>query len=280
MTGEQTADPDFDVRVARPAYVRTHPRVLFDEAHNNFHTTAGRYKPFADLIRNDGYGVTTNSEKFSAQTLAGYDVLVISNALGPRGQRAAAAFTEEECDAVRDWVRAGGSLLLIADHAPMGAAAEILSKRFGVEMSKGFTADPVNYDKGSNEVSQLVFSRENGLLGEHAITRGRSAAERVNRVVTFTGQSLRGPEGSAAVLRLGDTARDKLPGEDKEVSAAGRAQAVALKFGKGRAVVLGEAAMLTAQISAEGEKFGMNVPGTDDRQFALNVMHWLSGLLK
>jgi hypothetical protein len=24
----------------------------------------------------------------------------------------------------------------------------------------------------------------------------------------------------------------------------------------------------------------MNVPGYDDRQFALNIMHWLSGLLK
>ncbi len=27
-------------------------------------------------------------------------------------------------------------------------------------------------------------------------------------------------------------------------------------------------------------RFGMNVPGNDDRQFALNALHWLSGLLK
>jgi hypothetical protein len=27
-------------------------------------------------------------------------------------------------------------------------------------------------------------------------------------------------------------------------------------------------------------KAGMNVPGNDDRQLALNVLHWLSGLLK
>jgi hypothetical protein len=27
-------------------------------------------------------------------------------------------------------------------------------------------------------------------------------------------------------------------------------------------------------------KIGMNVPGNDDRQLALNVLHWLSGLLK
>ena len=27
-------------------------------------------------------------------------------------------------------------------------------------------------------------------------------------------------------------------------------------------------------------RFGMQAPGTDDKQFALNIMHWLSGALK
>jgi hypothetical protein len=27
-------------------------------------------------------------------------------------------------------------------------------------------------------------------------------------------------------------------------------------------------------------KMGMDVPGNDDRQYVLNVLHWLSGLLK
>lgn len=280
IIGEQASDPNFKTAVANPAYPKNHPRILFDEAHNNFHTTTGRYKPFVELISQDGYQVVANKEKFSKTTLEGYDVLVISNALGPVGQRSSAAFTAEECDAVRAWVQAGGALLLIADHAPMGAAAEILSNRFGVDMSKGYTGDPANYDKQAGGLSQLVFSRENKLLSEHPITSGRNASERINRILTFTGQSLRGPEGSVAILRLADTAVDKLPGDGKEVSAAGRAQGVALKLGKGRVVVLAEAAMLTAQISAEGEKFGMNVPGNDDRQFALNIMHWLSGLLK
>jgi hypothetical protein len=48
-------------------------------------------------------------------------------------------------------------------------------------------------------------------------------------------------------------------------------------------VVLGEAAMLSAQVVAVPEKesfrMGMSYPGTDNRQFALNVMHWLTGLL-
>lgn len=114
--------------------------LLFDEAHNNFHTAGGRYKPFADLITNDGYQIVPNKQLFSGEALKGYRVLVISNALGaPRMNDAGAgssAFTEEESDAVRDWVKKGGSLLLIADHAPMGSANQSLGKRFGVEMSK------------------------------------------------------------------------------------------------------------------------------------------------
>ena len=31
---------------------------------------------------------------------------------------------------------------------------------------------------------------------------------------------------------------------------------------------------------AQNVNFGMNYPGTDDRQLVLNVMHWLTGLLK
>src|SRR5687768_8998791 len=80
--GQQVADPNFDPAVARPAYTRKHPRVLFDEAHNNFHTAGGRYKAFADLITSDGYRVTSNSGKFTDDTLAGYDILVIANPLG------------------------------------------------------------------------------------------------------------------------------------------------------------------------------------------------------
>jgi hypothetical protein len=39
--------------------------------------------------------------------------------------------------------------------------------------------------------------------------------------------------------------------------------------------------MLTAQIAgAEKRPVGMNVPGNDNKQYVLNVMHWLSGLLK
>jgi hypothetical protein len=273
---QQVADPDFDASVTHPAYVDRHPKVLFDEAHHNFHTAGERYKPFADLITRDGYAVTPNKVPFTAESLRGTDVLVISNAMGPEGKRAEAAFTAAECDAVREWVRSGGRLFLIADHYPMGGAAADLAQRFDVDMSQGMTDDPQHYDP---KLKDILFSRENGLLGEHPITRGRDAGETIDRVVSFTGQSLKGPAGSASFLNLADTAIDQVPPDRHEVSAAGRSQGIALTYGSGRVVVLAEAGMMTAQISVEKEPFGMNCPGIDNKQLALNIMHWLSGLL-
>jgi hypothetical protein len=284
--GQQVADPDFDVRVAKPAYTKNGPKVLFDEAHNNFHTASGRYKPFADLITNDGYQVTPGKEKFSAATLKGYDILVISNALGAPQmnlpEAANPAFTPEESDAVRDWVKAGGALLLIADHAPMGAATQVLADRFGVNMSKMFTVDQQNYDKESNNPGFIVYTRESGRLADHPITSGRNATERVNRIIAFTGQSLKGPADSFAFMKLADSAMDAMPGGNSQpISAAGRSQGLAMLFGKGHVVVLGEAGMLSAQLAGPNRMpFGMNKPGIDNRQLALNTVHWLSGVLK
>lgn len=281
---QQVADPNFDTRVANPAYAKNrHPKVLFDEAHNNFHTASGRYKPFADLVASDGYVVTPNKSKFTLGALKGYDILIISNALGAERmnapEAASPAFTDEECDAVRDWVRHGGSLLLIADHAPMGSAAENLAKRFGVGMSKMFTIDEANTPKEDNNPGFIVYTRERG-LADHPITNGRDKSERVNRVIAFTGQSLAGPDGSTAFMRLADTAFDVMPDGKTPAPAKGRAQGLALGFGKGRVVVTGEAAMLTAQLGGPNRMaFGMNRKDTDDRQLALNIMHWLSRLI-
>lgn len=304
---QQIADPDFDASVERPAYTTNGPTIAIDQAHWNFHTMTTGYQPFAELLRNDGYAVQPATQTFAAEMLAGIDILVISNAgVMNRASPGAPAFTEQECDAVRDWVRDGGSLLLIADHAPAGAAAEILGQRFGVAMGKGWVFD--RSETQGEITTQLVFSRDNGLLGEHPLLHGRSAADEVRHLRSFTGQSLGVPEGATVLMRLSATARETPTVSDldaiEEAMAAntaaarrtvdalstpvtGRAQGIAMAFGEGKVVVLGEAAMLSAQIARfeqDGQqreiRAGMNVPGTDDRQFALNVLHWLSGALQ
>lgn len=283
-SAQQAPDPEFNTSVENSAYKKDSPRVMFDEAHHNFHTMEGRFKPFVDVLMNDGYRVILNRQPFTKATLSSYKILVISNALGAEDLDEEGAdkpaFTDEEIKAVHDWVKDGGALLLIADHAPFGGAAAALASQFGVDMSKGYTFDEKNAVAGTP--SHLIFSRENKLLGSHSILEGRNEKERINLLRSFTGQSLKGPEDSVAILKLADTATDSPDFQAQNpVSAAGRAQAVALKFGKGRVLVQGEAAMLSAQVSGqENRRMGMNVPGNDNKQYVLNLMHWLSGLLK
>jgi hypothetical protein len=197
---------------------------------------------------------------------------------------------------VRDWVRGGGSLLLAID-APPSAAGRKLASRFGIATGSGWVFDHVS---GGGITSDLDFSRENGLLGAHPILRGRGRAEQIARVRTSGGPSLAGPRGAALLLKLSDTAREAATRDDleaEEVAARqevdiagsystrvpGAAQALALTVGKGRVVVLGDADLLSARsIRAADPRqsaAGINVSGVDNRQFALNVAHWLSRLM-
>ena len=282
---QQTADPHFNPRVENPAYTKNFPRVLFDEAHYNSETTNGRYKPFADLLFSDGYHLAVNRKPFTKESLQTFKILVVVNPLGAEDVddegANGPAFTTEECEIVSDWIRGGGALLLVADAAPFGSAAEILAKRLEVDMSKGYTTDPANSDKESNDTSVIIYLRENHLLAAHAIVNGRTDAERVNRVMSFTGQSLKGPKGSEPFLKLADTAIDNIVSPAKTDSAAGRAQGIAFRLGKGRVVLVGDAAMLSAQVTgSDNRPVGINIPDIDNKQLTLNIMHWLSGLLK
>jgi len=67
----QQSDAGFDTRVKSPAYPAggrsSHPKVLIDGAHRNFHTATGKYKPFAELLRSDGYAVAENQHAFTAR---------------------------------------------------------------------------------------------------------------------------------------------------------------------------------------------------------------------
>jgi hypothetical protein len=285
---QQVNDPDFKPRVDHPAFTKKHPRIGIDAAHRNFHTSDGRYKPFADLMAADGFSVSA-APKFEVASLKAIDILVIANAMGEsKNGVIASAFTPAEMDAVRYWVRGGGSLMLIADHAPWGDASVDLARRFGVDMGRGFVMDLKHAD---GNPTRLIFSEENHLLGPHAIVQGRNEAERVHKVIAFTGQSLTVPEKAAVLLQISNDATESFDPQDQVkiqeglpagAKLEGRAQGIAIHFGRGRVAVFGEAAMFTAQVATmDGKQFrmGMNVKGTDDQQFALNVAHWLARLM-
>lgn len=291
---QQMVDPDFHPTVAAPAYAGEGPIVVIDAAHNNFHRVDGQYAPFAALLTADGYRVTGGGLAFDQGGLDGVDVLVIANARPT--PESGSPFTEAEITALDQWVRLGGRLLLIADHAPFGTAAEPLAARFGVEMGKGYafarTPDGVT--------TTLNYPAE--AFPAHPIIAGRNADEAVTEVTAFTGQSLRGPAEAVILLPMTEGALEAvdLPtmqqlsdrlgaGEAAEAVLAELsrpalpAQGLAFAHGQGRVVVLGEAGMLSAQLirfpdDRPDRRFGMNAaPG--NARFALNILHWLTGLL-
>jgi hypothetical protein len=196
------------------------------------------------------------------------------------------AFTIEECNVVNKWVENGGALLLIADHHPFGLANSSLARSFGVEMGCGSVKDTINSDR--KDKGQIEFTREDGLLKNHRITTGYNEGEEIDKVVTFTGQSLSGTGNTKSLLTFSESAMEIRPdsvwtNEAKNYvkfagprSVEGLSQAIAIEYGRGRVVILGEAAMLTAQ-KLFLKKFGMNYSNeADNKQLALNIMHWLT----
>ncbi|HEU4929465.1 MAG TPA: DUF4350 domain-containing protein [Candidatus Krumholzibacteria bacterium] len=286
---QQVADSSFAPTIASPGYAEGRgPVVLLDEAHHNFHTAGGRFFAFAKTLRRDGYVVRPLRASFTRAVLDSARILVISNALHAQNEQdwflpTPSAFTDDEIAAVRAWVEAGGSLFLIADHMPFPGAAEKLARAFGVLFSNGFA---LNADE---ESGQMTFYRRDRSLADHPITRGRNRSESIDSLTSFTGQAFRLQEDGAPLFFLASDAVLLMPEEawqfskrTPRLSAAGMLQGAVLRVGKGRVAVFGEAAMFSAQLAGtQRAPMGMNDPkARQNPQFLLNVMHWLSGVLK
>lgn len=279
---QNLADPEFKGDVANPAYSKNTPRVMFDESHNNSHTLTGKYKPFADLLMNDGFRFVVNRQTLTKKLLDSFKLLVIANALGndiDEDDADKPAFTDEECTTVRDWVKSGGALLLIAGPGPFAKSAANLAKQFGIEMGASVIEDPAHAAQEFRS-SVIVYSKDNHQLLDHPIVAGRDKQEQLNKVIVFSGQSLKGPADSVGFLKLADTARTV--NVESASGSRGTSQGLALKVGSGRVVVFAEADMLSALLGdpPERDPIGMNYPGIDNKQLTLNVMHWLAGILK
>jgi hypothetical protein len=281
-------DTEFKPPVEQPAYLKgSGPVVIIDEAHFNWHTAAGRYLPFAELLRRDGYVVRSSKSTFDKDALQQGDILVIANALNERNNNYwvppyPSAFTDEEITAVRDWVKEGGALLLIADHLPWPAAANKLASAFGVHYSPGHALDE------KTQAEPMIFRRSDGTLAEHPITKGRAASERVDSVATFTGSAFRVDRGGEPLLIFGPGVVSFTPtnfwmfkADTPRIPVTGWNQGAVLRVGKGRAAFFGEAGMFSAQVDGpQRVPFGMNTPAArQNPQFILNLLHWLSGLL-
>lgn len=285
---QQVADTGFAPPIPQPMYKNGHgPVVMIDEAHFNFHTVDGRYQPFANLLRRDGYDARGSKALFSKTSLSVGKIMVIANALAEKNKDewklpTPSAFTAEEIAAVKEWVQNGGSLFLIVDHMPFPGAAGDLAKAFGITIVNGYAYDP-------NVQEPMVFSLANGMLKPHAILNGRNDSEKIDSVATFTGSAFKIDGKAEPLLVFGSTAVSAITTTAGQVTKdtprepiGGWYQGAVMRFGKGRIAIFGEAAMFSAQLAGPNKNpMGMNAPiASKNPQFLLNVMHWLSGKLK
>ena len=182
---QQFADPEFDAKVDRPAFTDRHPLVLVDEAHNNFHTADGRYKPFADLLKNDGYSVTAEQAEVHGRGAQGLR--------DPRGvERPGSAADEKpgggEPRVQRGRVRCRSRLGPGGGLAPADRRPSSLGSVERAYWQRGSASRWARARRSTRPMprpglpAQLNFSRVNGLLGDHPILTGRDGSERIDRV--------------------------------------------------------------------------------------------------
>lgn len=281
---QQTPDLEYRPPIEHSAFEQGGgPLVAIDEAHGNFHTIDGRYGPFAELLKRDGFRVEGFKDAFSKDRLKKVRVLVIANALHPSNQGnwtlpTPSAFTPDEIESVSGWVKDGGTLLLIADHMPFPGAAGKLAEAFGAEFSNGYARTGSTGQRGD------VFKIGDGLI-EGPITKGRPDDKPVTTVATFGGSAFRLPAGANPILLFGkgSISREttKAPGITPgapEIAVEGWSQGAAMDHGKGRVAIFGEASMFSAQRSGPAKRpMGMNDPiAAENHQFVLNLIRWLA----
>lgn len=279
-----TADNEYDVSVEKPMLNKKKPRIYFDEAHKNHHSISTTYKPLANLLSNDGCIIKTNDESINTMILSDAHIYVITTAMGKEDPGATSPFTNEEIDAIEEWVNNGGSALIITEHYPFGIAMSPLLNKFGIHVHNGYTEDTLLNNKEVPDA--LLFEKSKGNLNPtHAIL------DNVERINTFTGSSVKGDSTWIPLIMFTPNAQNynvkvdvKKDGGDITTSveysdyysANGYSQGLCKQYGKGKIVVLAESAFITAQIDRNGNKFGMNVPDTDNKQFTLNMIRWLA----
>lgn len=295
LVAQQLPDRAFRPPIAAPSHAPGKgPVVCLDEAHHNFHTLDDRFWAFGELLRRDGYVVRAIRDSFDRRSLARCTILVISNAQPSDAEwdtypyPTPSAFAPDEVRATHRWVRGGGRLLLIADHMPLAGAAAGLAAAFGVTFTDGFAVEGFGADSARDAAfaTPTLFRADDGTLRPHAIVRGRTAAESVASVRTFTGQAFRAPATAEPLLVLPATFVSLMPGKawrfgpsTRRVPVGGWLQGAVMRVGSGRAAFFGEAAMFSAQVAGPARRpMGMSAPGAERNfQFVLNLMRWLSG---
>jgi len=225
------------------------PTVMFDQGHGQKFLIEKKgdlqLSHLSKLFQDEGYLVKTGTGSFSAETLQGVDVLVISGAFSP--------VNSNEVDAIMRFLDGGGSLCVML-HIPHSLTG--LLSRLQVFASNGVILEEENLI--GNEPRNFYVTH----MSEHPITRG------VKRFAVYGGWALMSDSSQGKIIaRTGSQAWVDLNRDGKFNSTDAQQSfgvAVAGTHGKGRHVIFGDDAIFQ-NVFLEGE----NMP------LGKNLVLWL-----
>ncbi len=283
---QQLPDMEFQYNINNPAYEKgTGPRLLIDKAHSPY-LQSGSYSPFLKLMRDDGFQTIFLETAITKQTLANAQILVVVNsyrrdfAQFPLLQPPS-AYEKNEIAAIKNWVKMGGRLLLVADHAPFAGGTGGLAEVFGFTYFNGYVFKKSSLPFRHGYINYQLY---NGLNQEHPIVSGDYIPDKIEQFFTFTGTAFIPPAEAMKLLTVPDgyvaimTQSLRREAETApKINVSGLSAGSTMKFGDGRIAMFAEAAAFSAQIVDKIKTMGMNNPkGAKNPLFILATMRWLA----
>jgi hypothetical protein len=284
----QTQDPAWNFDNKSPAWPAGSGKAIVISGHSSPIVQNGSMEPFARLAASDGFNVRTEQGSVAA-AIDGAEILVIANAYRQDFAQFPAmtppsAFSDAEIAAIRGFIENGGSLLLLADHAPLGGGASALAAAFGFDFLNGHLVEEARAKTGYARVI-IDFTPQDGLATDHPATDGSTGRAPIARFHCFGGQAFIPPAGAKTLLQVPQgwsvvfsyRLRDDLAAGPR-LDASGMAQGAAMEFGKGRIAVFAETGAFTAQLLPGDRPMGLNtIEGRDNPEFILALLRWLAG---
>lgn len=273
------------------------PLMLVDRGHNNWYWKPDETDPVMhEFLVESGFQVRSNKGAYTKKVLGGVKIVQTGNAFPPGdnedwSQPASSAFSTGEINLLQEWVKEGGSLLVVVEHMPFPAAYAGLLSAFGVEVSDGFALDGTKLEDlsqaGIANAGYLIFHHEDGLLADHPILNGTSGFEKIDFVSTDVGAAFRLPEGAVSLVTLGVGSVSLETGnswvfDEKTIyrDVTGWSQAGILEHGRGRVAVLGDSFLFTAPgfIEPPFVEHEKDIQyGKNNHIFTRNLIRWLTG---
>ena len=162
---------------------------------------------------------------------------------------------------------------------PYGGAAQDLAKKFGVKWNNGFAI------RQGQHWPPSVFERKNNMVLDSPVTIDSDYGKKISYIASFSGSVFKVPESAEPFMIFDDSHFILMPEvawqfseKTRNENSGGWIQGACMKYGKGKIVFLGEAAMISAQLGDNDHRVGMNNPedAPENAQLALNIFRYLA----